>query len=701
MRVLGACTLLVLLLPCFTTAASVGPIQKILELLSDLEAKVKAEGKAEEAEFAKFTQWCHDEERDKGFNMKATQQEIDELSATIASYEAELLLIKSRIRDQTREIGMSEKDVKSAVAVRASEHEDYMEDKKMMQDSLDELDRTINMVRKGMLAGASLLKTKGAIQKVMVAFPDSVDDLALPDRAQLDEWLQGDGDVQKMAHRQLGLVGLAGSHTGKSSSPEAMGPMLDMLQGMRDKVAKKLDDSNQEETNEQHTHEMMLASLKESLERQKETLQADQQLGSEQKRASAAAEGSLGEEKRTLQADQAYVADLQQDCGLRSREWAERQKERADELSAVRQAYEVLSNPDAQAAMGKAAMLQNGPPMLGDEEDTDRRNKMTAFLKQEAGLYKSQVLEQLADRAESGADPFAKVKGMVQDLIAKLLNEAAEESSHKSWCDEEQGKSEKSKTEKGEKVEILQGRLDQATAGAEKLSEDVTSLQQEVAKMDDSTGKATAMRNEEKAEFEAAAADFEKAIAALSQAMAVLDAYYTKGREVLLAKKTTVVAKKQPSGSFGDYNKGDTSGVMGLLEVTQSDFTRAYTEAKTAEAEAQRGYDELMEKAKITRIQKLKDIDGKKAEIVHMQSISTTSKMDRDSTQKELDAVLDYISKLRPQCGGGQVESFEERARKREDEVHALQEALAILSGEDISGGAAFLAKSKSPVKRH
>merc|ERR1719456_637868 len=172
-----------------------------------------------------------------------------------------------------------------------------------------------------------------------------------------------------MAHRQLGLVGLAGSHTGKSSSPEAMGPMLDMLQGMRDKVAKKLDDSNQEETNEQHTHEMMLASLKESLERQKETLQADQQHGSEQKRAQSAAEGSLAEEQRVLQADQAYVQDLQQDCAMRTQEWGDRQKERADELAAVREAYEVLANPDAQAALGKAAMLQSAGPAapFGDE----------------------------------------------------------------------------------------------------------------------------------------------------------------------------------------------------------------------------------------------------------------------------------------------------------------------------------------------
>merc|ERR1719456_1200088 len=187
-----------------------------------------------------------------------------------------------------------------------------------------------------------------------------------------------------MAHAQLGLVGIAGSSTGRTNNPAAMSPMLDMLQGMRDKVAKKLDDANSEESNERHSHEMMLASLKESLERQKETLQADQQHGSEQKRAQSAAEGSLAEEQRVLQADQAYVQDLQQDCAMRTQEWGDRQKERADELAAVHEAYEVLANPDAQAAMGKAAMLQSGPPVIGDEEDEERRNKMAVFLKTEA-----------------------------------------------------------------------------------------------------------------------------------------------------------------------------------------------------------------------------------------------------------------------------------------------------------------------------
>merc|ERR1719487_2847337 len=179
------------------------------------------------------------------------------------------------------------------------------------------------------------------------------------------------------------------------------------------------------------------------------------------------------------------------------------------------------------------------------------------------------------------------------------------------------------------------------------------------------------MRKEEHATYEANAADYEKANAALSQAMAVLQAYYEKGRQVFVQKKAALKTK-QPSGSFGDYQKGDTSGVVGLLEVTQSDLVRTATEERTAEATEQHQYEELMEKMKITRLEKTKDVQAKKNEVVHMQSITTTSKMDRDTVQKELDAVLDYITKLRPSCGT-QTESYDDRAARREDEVHALQ----------------------------
>ena len=47
----------------------------------------------------------------------------------------------------------------------------------------------------------------------------------------------------------------------------------------------------------------------------------------------------------------------------------------------------------------------------------------------------SRVLSALAVRVE--ADPFAKVKKMIKDLIVKLMEMANEEAAHQGWCDTE------------------------------------------------------------------------------------------------------------------------------------------------------------------------------------------------------------------------------------------------------------------------
>merc|ERR1712125_103510 len=82
-----------------------------------------------------------------------------------------------------------------------------------------------------------------------------------------------------------------------------------------------------------------------------------------------------------------------------------------------------------------------------------------------------------------GADPFAKVKGLITDMLATLEKEAEEEASHKAYCDKEMSETAAKKDEKTTQVESLTTKIDQKKAMSTKLKEEVSTLQNELASM--------------------------------------------------------------------------------------------------------------------------------------------------------------------------------------------------------------------------
>ena len=77
------------------------------------------------------------------------------------------------------------------------------------------------------------------------------------------------------------------------------------------------------------------------------------------------------------------------------------------------------------------------------------------------------------------------------------------------------------------------------------------------------------------------------------------------------------------------------------------------------------------------------DLENKGKDKTTAESDLVTTKSDLEATQKELDAALAYYEKLKPSCVDAGL-SYEERVKMREEEIQSLQEALRILSGEDI-----------------
>merc|ERR1719420_1012963 len=140
--------------------------------------------------------------------------------------------------------------------------------------------------------------------------------------------------------------------------------------------------------------------------------------------------------------------------------------------------------------------------------------------------------------------------------------------------------------------------------------------------------------------------------------------------------------QQQPEPPAGHQKaSGSASGIIGILEVIEADFARGLAEAKVNEQTAQDLYDKTTQENKITKTTKDQDVKYKTKEKAKLSKFVSESSTDLQSTQADLDAVLEYWGKLQDQCIA-KAEPYEERKRRREAEIAGLKEALSILEGE-------------------
>merc|ERR1740121_876249 len=123
------------------------------------------------------------------------------------------------------------------------------------------------------------------------------------------------------------------------------------------------------------------------------------------------------------------------------------------------------------------------------------------------------------------------------------------------------------------------------------------------------------------------------------------------------------------------------SSIVGILQVVESDFATNLAKEETEEEDAAAEYDKTTQENKVTQTLKNQDVKYKSQEFVGLDKRIAELSGDRDSTDAELSAVLDYYSKIKDRCIA-KPETYEERQRRRSAEIKGLKEALSILNDE-------------------
>jgi len=353
-------------------------------------------------------------------------------------------------------------------------------------------------------------------------------------------------------------------------------------------------------------------------------------------------------------------------------EWEERQKTRQLEMEACSKALAVLSSDDAHDLFTKTF----NPSFVQKEMHSERRGEASKLLAAVAAKVQNPRLATLAVRVR--LDAFTRVKKAIDDMVAQLTKEKADEIKHKDFCVDEFNTNELQTEKKDRAKQDLTAKIEDLENTIKSLTDAINQLKSEVAEMQVQMKRAGEDREKENKEFQATVADQRATQKLLTAALNILKGFY--------AKKAAFVQVEQPAGpppppGFEAYKKNAAAGgVMGMIQQIINDAKAMEAEVIRSEEDAQKAYEDFVKDTNNSIEEKSKDIVNKSESKAKAEADLVEAKEDKEAVMLELEQLANYKAELHSSCDFV-MKNFEIRQTARDEEIEALKQAKAILSG--------------------
>jgi hypothetical protein len=680
--------------------ASVSPVDKVLELMNALYAQVKEEGKKEAETYKEFACFCKDTQLAKDGEIKDGDDDEDDKLATIEQKTAQKQSLGNSIGDLNTDLGNADTSIDTNAIDREAE-------KKEFERKHAEVLASVEGVR---TAIATISEATSFVEKQAIIKSEKVQSLLAKGQALLAD----PGDKSR-------------EHAGLGASA-SITDVLDMLLDDWTMKAKKMED---EETAKKELYDRTSSELHQLIIDTQTAIENSKDQLSSTESFLARTKAQLTETKANLHDDNLYLKDLTAQCEMKAKEWDQRSVMRGNELKALEKAIEIVGGSVA-STQGTRGYTDNTEPSLlqgGAESDDvytdvvftqlkevkktrdESRNKQARLdavtkIKNMAAKLKSADLSLLAMKI--AADPFAKVKDLIQQLVTRLLTESQNEATQKGWCDTEIGKANSDRDFRMTDTKKLSAKSLVLEADKKNQEQTITKLTAEIAELTSDHVEVTKIRETEKAENKKVMEDSREGLTALEKALATLKKFYGKasranqGGYVSLAQANA--AKQSPaeadmaaagtSGKAGGSYEGNQAagtGIIGILQIIQSDFKRSISMAEQAEKDSYTQYAAYNKEAKSSLKSKTEGLDNAKDDlkIASGDLVATLNKL--KDNQKLLDMSLQALETLRPACIDTGM-SWDEKTKRRDAEIQALKDALEVF---DDPNGLGFLQKSQ------
>jgi len=364
---------------------------------------------------------------------------------------------------------------------------------------------------------------------------------------------------------------------------------------------------------------------------------------------------------------------LKEKCQMTDKEWEERQKTRQLEMQAVSKALAILSGDDAHDLFTRTfnpALVQSGSAL-----NSERRIKASEILSRVGQKFENPRLSTLAYRVK--LDAFTRVKKAIDDMVAQLLKEKEDEIKHKDFCVDEFNTNELQTEKKTREKKDLIAQIASLEAAIKALADEIKTLKSEIAEMQVQLKRAGEDRERQNKEFQMTVADQRDTQKMLKAALNVLQDFYAKGSSFTQQEP---VGPPPPAG-FKEYkNNAASGGVVSMIEQIISDAKAMESEAIRSEEDAQKAYEDFVKETNNSIEAKSRDIVNKSEQKAKAETELVEAKEDKEAVLLELEQPSNYNAQLHQSCDFVQ-KNFDLRQTARDEEVEALRQAKAILSG--------------------
>merc|ERR1712151_44134 len=461
--------------------------------------------------------------------------------------------------------------------------------------------------------------------------------------------------------------------TFKQSYAPQSGEIFGLLTQMLETFEANLSQSQKEEQENQKAYEDLKAAKEEEIAAGQEQIDKKTAELADTDEKNAQAKEDIEDTKKSLSADEEFLMMLKEKCSMTDKEWEERQKTRQLEMEAVSKALAVLSGDDAHVLFTRTF----NPALLQVDRQYSRRAQASKLLSNVAKKLNNPKLSNLAYRVR--LDAFTRVKKAIDDMVAQLLKEKQDEIKHKDFCTDEFNKNQLQTEKKEREKKDLIAKIEDLEMTIKSLADAIAKLKDEIAEMQVQLKRAGEDREKENKEFQTTVADQRATQKLLKAALTVLQDFY--GKKAAFMQQNKQPAGPPPPPGFEEYKKNAASGgVMKMIEEIINDAKAMEAEAIRSEEDAQKAYEDFVKETNASIEAKSKEIVNKSELKAKAEGELVETKESKDAVMLELEQLSNYNAQLHQSCDFV-LKNFELRQTARDEEVEALRQAKAILSG--------------------